>query len=195
MARDTSKYVVDGVRLPSVTECLEIAGYTDFSRVREDVLENARERGEDFHAWREGVDLGLIDEDMVPPQKIATRIAAYRRFKAETGFAVESSEQVVTNPALQYVGTYDIVGSLPDGRRFVVDTKAVASIVAATRVQLAGYALALGDRIKRAALWLRPDGTYKFLPYTDRSDEHDWIAAVRVTHFRLRHGLAKIKES
>ena len=194
MPRDTSAYVVDGERWPSVTEILELAGLTDFDHVPARVLERARERGADFHEWREAIDLGLIDDDMVPPQAIAPRIEAYRRFKTETGFVVEESEKVVRNRVLRYCGTYDIVGRLPDGSRWVVDTKATAAIAPATRIQLAGYALTFDPRPRRAALWLRSDGTYRWLPYKDRSDEHDFVAACRVAHFRLAHGLAKIKE-
>jgi hypothetical protein len=193
--RDTSRYYVDGVRLPSVTECLDLCGLTDFSMVPPRILQRASERGSDFHSWRQAIDDGLIDADMVPPQSIATRVEGYRRFIADTGFVVESSEQVVTHAAMRYVGTYDLLGSMPDGRRYVVDTKAVAAITPATRIQLVGYALAIEPQPLRAALWLRPDGSYRFLPYTDRGDVHDWTACVRIAHFRLAHGLAKIKES
>lgn len=202
MPRDASRYVIDGRRWPSVTEILQLAGLSDFGMVPRPILERARQRGEDFHEWRAAIDDGVIDDDVTPPQAIASRIAAYRRFRAETGFVVEESERVVTHRALRYVGTFDLVGRMPDGRRFVVDTKAVAAVQPATRLQIAGYAMALDEeperteRIARAALQLLPDGSYRWLPRTkpaeEREDSADWIAACRIAHFRLAHGLAKL---
>ena len=68
--RDTSGYVVNGVRLPSVTEVLSIAGLTDFSGVPPGVLEKARVRGTQVHEITEWIDDGLtigevfgLDED------------------------------------------------------------------------------------------------------------------------------------
>lgn len=201
MPRDPSKYVVDGERLVSVTEVLDAAGYTDFGAVPPRVLERAAERGSDFHDFRDALDAGLIDPSTVPPQSIAPRIEAYLAFKADTGFHPERSEEVVIHHSLRYAGTFDLVGLLPSGTRFVIDTKAVAQIAPATRVQLCGYALAIeaetGEKPDRAALWLRADGTYRFLPYTKsrRDDEQDWLAALRCARFRFANGYVKVKEA
>jgi hypothetical protein len=201
MPRDASRYVVDGIRLPSVTECLDAAGFTDFGAVPPRVLARAAERGSDFHEWRDALDAGLIDADMIPPQSIALRVAAYVQFKADTGFHPERSEEVVIHRALGYAGTFDLVGKMPTGTRFVIDTKAVAAISPATRVQLCGYALAIeaetGEKPDRAALWLRADGTYRFLPYTRsrREDEQNWLAALRCARFRFDNGYVKTKEA
>ena len=43
--RDTSRYVIDGERWPSVTEILTLAALTDYSMVPPDALEYARVRG------------------------------------------------------------------------------------------------------------------------------------------------------
>lgn len=63
-----------------------------------------------------------------------------------------------------------------------------------TRLQVCGYAMALDPRPARAALQLLPDGRYRLERYRDRSDEHDWIAACRVAHFRLAHSLAYLED-
>lgn len=195
MARDTSRYVVDGVRRPSVTEILRLAGLTSLDSIPESYLERARQRGEDLHAWIEGINDGVLDEDLEPPQQIVGRVAAYRRFLAETGFRVLKSEQVVVNRALDYVGTYDLLGELPGLRgELLVDLKATTKLYPETRLQVCGYAMALDPRPARAALQLLPDGRYKLERYADRADESDWIAACRVAHFKLAHGLAYLED-
>lgn len=200
MARDVSQYVVDGARWPSVTEILALAGLSSLGRVPEHYLEAARERGHDLHEWLDGVDTGLLDADLDPPQAIAPYVAAYRRFLAETGWKTIQSETRVQHDALRYVGTYDRLGLLPGmDRPIVADLKATAAIYPETRLQVAGYALAVAAqdgsaKPGRAALQLRPDGTYRWDRYTDRSDEYDWIAAVRVAHFRLSHRLASLED-
>lgn len=203
MPRDTSAYVIDGARWPSVTEILDCAGMTDLSMVPPRILRAAAERGNDLHEWRAAFDDGLVDRDTVPPQSIAVRFRAYLQFIDETGFVVESSEQPVVNRAMGYVGRYDLLGHFPEkpDAQWVVDTKAVAAVTPATRIQLVGYALAINtDKPpQRAALWLRgeagKDGRlYRWLPYTNREDVSDWIAAVRVARFRMANRIAKLEE-
>lgn len=197
MSRDTSAYVVDGVRWPSVTEVLELAGLVDFSRVDADVLERARARGSAFHEWADSIDFGLLEGEPAPPY-IAPYVAAYERFKSETGFKVEAAEQVVRNPLHRYVGTLDRRGtflrSVGLSGPAVVELKTTAVLYPWTRLQLCGYADCEPQRPHRVAVQLRPDGTYRLEHYKDRGDFHDWGAAVRIAHYRLAHGLARIQE-
>lgn len=76
----------------------------------------------------------------------------------------------------------------------LIDLKATTQLYPETRLQVCGYAMALDPRPARAALQLLPDGRYRLERYRDRSDEHDWIAACRVAHFRLAHGLAYLED-
>ena len=194
MSRDTSKYRgPDGRRWPSVTEVLSIAGLVDFAGVPPDVLEAARQRGQDVHEWAEAIDLGLLSDDQEPDARVASYVAAYRAFKRETGFEVLASEQVVRNESYRYAGTLDRIGFL-NGRRVLVDLKTSVSIAPWIGLQLSGYELALPERHQRYALHLLRDGSWKLVPFTSREDAHDFLAAVRLAHYRLRHGLARLEE-
>jgi hypothetical protein len=78
-------------------------------------------------------------------------------------------EAPVFHEELRYAGTFDLVGVLKDGKRWIIDYKTGQSGVwTETALQLTGYAHAthiqIGDRdmlmppIDRgAALWVRPD--------------------------------------
>jgi hypothetical protein len=200
VSRDTSAYRdADGVRLPSVTEILRLAGLTNLDAIPESYLERARVRGVDLHEWTAAIDLGLIDADMEPPQQIAGRVRAYLRFLDESQFRVLQMEEPVRHDRLRYCGTFDRYGLFPvrggGGTATVLELKATVRLYPETRLQLCGYAMALGDpRPERAALQLLPNGTYRLERYRDKSDYDDWIAAVRVANFRLAHGLATIEE-
>lgn len=192
MPRDPSKYLIDGVRKPSVTEILALNGLVDFSMVDPDVLENARRRGSTLHEWLDLLNGGHLSADDEPPPEIAGYVQAFLRFRSDTGYVATAWEQVVKSPALGYCGTFDQLGVL-DGAPILLDTKATSALGAWVRLQVAGYAMALDPMPARAALRLLPDGTYRFERYTSRQDVHDWLACCRVAHFKLAHGLARLE--
>lgn len=187
MARDPSKYVIDGVRVPSVTEVLHINGLDDWSMVDPVVLEAARQRGQAVHEWTELLDQGFLTPEDRPDEPIAGYVEAYIRFKNETGFSVEQVEQVVLNETYRYAGMLDRTGKL-NGKRALLDLKAVRSVTPATALQTAGYGECLEEHHERYALQLRPDGTYRLTHYADRGDRHDFLSAVRLAWWRLNHG-------
>ena len=189
--RDTSLYVIQGIRVPSVTEVLEIAGFTDWAHVPPNVLEFAAVRGRDVHDWLEGVDAGVLD-GLEPDPRIAAYVAAYQQFKEDSGFKPELIEHVVLNEAYGYAGTLDRTGILRNGERWLLDLKTVATVTPESALQTAGYAACLEEPHRRGVLQLRKDGTYKLHPYSDRNDIHDFLSAVRVAHWKLKHGRAQL---
>ena len=188
-----SAYTIDGERVPSVTDVLKIAGLTDFSRVPEDALETARERGQDVHAWLE-----LHDQDprLVPGDlDVQGYLEAWKKFKAERKFSIKAIEEPVLNSAYRYGGTPDRIGRIGQ-LQVVVEIKVVAKIHPATRLQLMGYALCLDKQAERIAVQLREDGTYRPHAYRDwGEDRADFLSAARVAQFQLRHGLAELREA
>ena len=190
--RDTSKYVVNGVRWPSVTEVLSITGLTDFSGIREDVLEKARVRGHDVHDWLHGVDMKVL-EGLTPDPRIAGYVDGYNRFRDEKKFEVIGVEQIVRNDTYMYTGTLDRTG-LMDGERWLLDIKCVHSVQKESALQTAGYEAALKDHYKRAVLQLKPNGKYQLHPYTSRNDLHDFLSALRVAWCKIRWGRVNLDE-
>lgn len=197
MARDTRAYVdTAGHRLPSVTEILQIAGLSSLGGIAPDVLEAAAQRGRDVHEWTHALDTGQIDPGYEAPQEIAGYVAAYLRFREESRAQVLKSEFLVRHEALRYVGTADRLLLMPrEPGEWIVDLKTGSALTPETAVQIAGYAFAHGPVAKRAALHLRADGTYRLRTYEDPADLHVWTAAVRIAHWRLAHGLARLEET
>jgi hypothetical protein len=86
--------------------------------------------------------------------EIKPYLDAYRRFKAESGFIVERSESPMMSTKYLYAGTPDKVGAFPSGN------------------------------IKRAAVELHNDGSYRLIPYTDRNDVNIWLAVLAVFNWK-----------
>ncbi len=192
--RDTSAYKINGQRVPSVTEVLQLADVSIYGGVPPDVLETARIRGHRVHEWTEWYD---SDRSTDPPDRagIEGYCAAYRAFMLDTRFKVLSAEGVVLNKTYLYAGRYDRVGVFSvAASRTVLDIKCVAALSVITKLQLSGYRMALKKVEHRAALQLKPDGTYRLEHYTSPEDDHDFLSCVRVAHFKLRHGLATLED-
>jgi hypothetical protein len=205
MPRDVSKYHVDGVPVPSVTECLDQAGFVDLTKIPFQVLEDARLRGTAVHTWLE---LIVKTPDAVrgldPPEFLAGYIAAWERWRVESRFEIESAEGSVVDHVYRYAGTFDVLGRMKQ-RAGLVDYKARYGLTAEVGPQTAGYlgaardaarrgdiALDAGEPVDRYALLLRRDGTYRFEQQTSRADVHAFRAAVAVTHWQLEHRLTSL---
>ncbi len=204
-SRRTDLYRVEGVRVPSVTEILKIVGLSSFDNVDADVLEYARQRGEKVHAICDAIDNDLMWIDDPMAAELKPYIAAYLKFKHETGFQSVHSERVVVSKTYRYAGTLDRAGVMPlwnqkKDQVVVVDLKAVAEVGRATALQTAGYALALSEttgheNLGRAAVQLLPNGKYSLHPYAGaKADVNTWLACVRIAHWQLGNGVASLRE-
>jgi hypothetical protein len=191
--RDPSKYVIDGKRVLSVTRVLSLADLVDYSAINESVLEAARVRGNDVHAWLHGVDTGVL-EGLQPDPRIRGYVEGYFRFRDDKRFEVTQVEQVVLNPTYMYAGTLDRTGVM-DGSKYLLDLKCVATVQKESALQTAGYGACLEEPHKRAVLQLMPNGKYRFHPYNDRNDLHDFLSALRVAWCKVRWGRATIEEN
>lgn len=196
--RRTDQYVVDGIRVPSVTEAMKIVGLgSEFGMVAPDVLETARKRGELVHQLTELIDLGHLSATDAVDDEVQGYVNAYLQFKRDAGFEVSAVEKVVVNTSHRYAGTIDRVGrckKLTQTGRRVLDIKCVAQVSPATRLQVAGYAEA-EDLPLWSSLQLFPNGRYKHVEYSEPSDKYDFLSCVRVAHFKLAHGLASLEDS
>lgn len=164
------EYRHNGVIVPSVTQIIAFAGLCDFSCVAEDVRIHSMKRGQSVH-WM----LQLEDEGALDYRKVTRGLRgyrkAYRAWKKHSGFNVLWIErQFVSN--FGFAGTLDRAGSFPPTTMYTSGTKAVVDfktgeIADWTRYQLAAYSLevdarpAIARTVRRIALSLKPDGTYK----------------------------------
>lgn len=172
------KYFLDGIEVPSVTQVLE--PLTDYSRVPPTVLEQARQIGTAVHRA-----CSLLDADDLVVDSLDARLVGYveawKKFKEETGFVVELNEQRVHSRIYRCAGTLDRVGvfrAVVGKPRAVVEIKTTADFMPSFGPQLSAYhymateceLIKRGASVKRIAVQLRPDGSYRLMHYDDAAD-------------------------
>lgn len=136
-------YTSGGVTLPSVTGILTAEGFID-GRFYD---EFSRTRGDYVHKATHYDDTESLDYESLDPV-IKPYLDAWRRFKKESGFVVEQSEEPKQSLLYHYAGTPDVIGHFPTGN------------------------------LKRAAVELHNDGSYKLIPYADRQDVSLWLSVL-----------------
>lgn len=171
--------------VPGVTQILR--PLVDFSRVPRDVLAAKADLGTRVHLACELDDDDDLDEASVQDD-VAPYLAAYRRFRAESRAQVLASEQQVYSAPHRYAGTLDRV-LLLDGAHVLVDLKTCITTPSSAGPQTAAYlhALASPTVTRRAALRLRPDGTYRLDPLTDPNDWPTFLGCLAIHRHLEKH--------
>ena len=190
---DEEKHVYtdeSGRKLPSVTTLLKPLTDAVYGPIDKDVLRRAAEFGTAVHACTEFFDTDCLDEDSVEPEWQAS-LDAYKRFKADLKPEIVKVEWRVA--CEKYAGIIDRI-ALIDGEAWVIDLKTTSQIHDHVGLQLAAYeALArlhLGRKtpLRRAALQLRDDGSYRFIEFKDDSDYACFNALLNIHNWRKNHG-------
>lgn len=191
------RYFLDGVEVPSVTQVLE--PLTDYSHVPPAILEHARQIGTAVHRACELLDRDdLVVESLDP--RLVGYVAAWRRFKEETGFVIEFNETQVFSRIYHCAGTLDRIGLLRGvaGKpRALVEIKTTADFMPAFGPQTAGYHMMVPESglmdkrtaaaMRRWAVQLREDGSYRIEQYFDPADLSVFTACLNLFHWRKRH--------
>lgn len=153
-----------------MTQVLAKAGICDFSFVDEDIRIHSMKRGQSVHWLLQLEDEGALNYRTVPRSLRGYR-KAYRTWKKQSGFCPLWIERQFVS-RFGFAGTIDRAGSFPattmyaSGTTAVVDFK-TGEIPEWVRYQLVAYASevhpnqAIARNVRRIALSLRPDGTYK----------------------------------
>lgn len=171
--------------VPGVTQVLK--PLCNFDRVPREVLEAKAELGRQVHYACQLLDEDDLDEDSVT-EEIEPYLQAWRQFRLDTGCQVLAIEKRVFEPMFLYAGTLDRVLAFK-GAKWLVDLKTCFTTPMAAGPQTAAYLRALGDTsvTHRAALRLRPDGTYRFDPLTGADDWSAFMAALTLHRFKEAH--------
>lgn len=171
------EYVIDGERLPSVTEVLRgvglIRGFGSCEHL---------ERGTAVHEACCAVDLGL-DYDL--PEEWKGYVMAYMAFLSDFRPEPVMIEQGVWHDVHRYAGTLDRV-YLIDGERWIADIK-TGSPERYYPVQLAAYSACLPKPIwKRMVVLLKESGEYGVLRYKAAESPADFevfLAALKIWRY------------
>jgi hypothetical protein len=158
LARSVKKYLPPG----NVIEVAKLlARLPDFDR------DAAGNRGTEVHALAERYMRG---EEVAIPAELSDHVFAFERFVREWAPTDELVEIVVCHRTLGYCGTFDMVCTLRDGRRWLLDLKTNRSgVFDDVALQLAGYryaelAVIDGEEVPMpdvdctGVVWLTPGG-------------------------------------
>lgn len=182
--KELHEYTLNGVRLPSVTEIL--GPLQDFSMIRPEVLEAAREFGQHVHDACDLFDRGELDWQSLDPS-LVPYVEGWKLFIEESGAVVIGSETQVVHEKLGYAGSPDKV--LAWGNRIVIpDLKATAIVPKTVGAQTAAYAEAYhsmhgGKKPERYCIHLQ-DGKYRTHPRKDPADWSLFVSALNCWRFR-----------
>jgi hypothetical protein len=187
----------------SVTQALKLLGFSNYDGIPPQILERAARRGTAVHlltALEEDGEheevhrqLAALDGDIDP----AGQLAAYLRFRADTGWPCVGVEVEVRSERLQLLGHPDRLFVIPGRGLGILDVKPAelaAGPLDCVRLQTAGYALLVAEalgltakeaaKMARYALCLRGDGSYRLLP--EFTDAQDIVHFQYVVHLALR---------
>lgn len=191
----THEYRLDDRPVLGVSRIIAAAGLSDMTWCNEEALK----RGSFVH---EAIQLsveGTLDEKDLDP-KLAGYVAAWKAFQRESGFKVLQvdgkwqTEIRRHHPLYGYAGTIDHLGTIGN-RLLVLDVKS-GDPDGWHGEQLAGYAMtydlpAGSQRPERANVYVRPDGSYRFVERRDREDFERFKAALTIARTRIARGLIK----
>lgn len=181
------EYSVGGIKIPSVSEILAPLSADRYRDLNPAVLQQAAARGTAIHEATQAIDYGAEPE---PNPDLDGYLAAYMAFLWEHEVEWSMIEQIVyyqrTEDELPiYAGTVDRYG-LVDGVPTVVDIKTYASLTTDSQLaascqtalyrdamdQQCGRYMTLWDRVYRAILHLKKDGTYRLINLDEWDEKH-----------------------
>ena len=174
----THIYRLDGVVIPGYSEISKAMGISDFSKVNPELLELARNFGEQLHVATKLWDLKKLG---TLPEPLEPCLEEYKSFLKD--YAVKIIPKYVEKPICSYRYRY---GVTPDrvvtigGEYAILEIKTTTAMSNSVKLQTAAQALAAeeyyGIRIKkRYGLQILPDKPYKLYPYKQESDKGSWL--------------------
>lgn len=177
-------YTLDGVPVPSVTKVLGVV-FSQFTSP----ASAAADFGSAVHAATEAEDNG----EPVFNLAVAKHLGAWVRFKKESGFDPTLVEHRTYHPIYGYACTIDRLGEI-HGYPWVIEIK-TGQVYPEHPLQTAAQREALISRgettlhAKRAAVYLRDDGTYRLIEHPEaQGDFETFLAALRVYRFKVKTG-------
>jgi len=196
---DTHTYPLDGDPLVSVTTVL--APLMDFSWMPPAVRAAALERGSLVHDAIAADNTRDLDDGAFRrtcPEYVPY-LEAWRSFRESRRFVPLLNEYRVASPRHRVAGTLDTIGTM-DGHGALVDFKTGDPRDVAADLQTAGYValvtewntvaedpiladvLARFPVLRRYAIQLRPDGTFRVEAYTKPTDFRDFFTLLASHH-------------
>lgn len=182
---ETHTYRLDGAEIPGVSKIIAFAGLSDMTWVSEEALK----RGSYVHQALEFEDLGDLNEADLD-EKLKGYLKAWRTFKADFKAEIHCVEQKVHHPIYRYGGTLDRIAKI-EGHFCVIDIKS-GSPAAWHPIQTALYSMTQDAPHgpgcpRRAAVYVTPEGKYRFITHNNREDFTVAKAAITLAQWKERN--------
>ncbi len=182
-------YTVNGFVIPSVTQIISSAGFGDFSKVPEGILDRAREFGIAVHSAIEYDDNGTLDIESLD-SKLLPYVEQWRKLKKDKNIEVIKSEIICYSSLWGYCGTLDKLIKI-EGKVGILDLKTSSELRKETALQLAGYVSAYNEHFNkkvsmadRYVVRLTGEGNPEFKQYKDWTDVIVWESCLRIHNFK-----------
>lgn len=188
-------YVVDGKEIPSITTILQPLSQRAYGQVNQSVLDYARQRGTAVHEALELMDLGA--EPQITPE-IVPYINAYNEWRSIYKPKWTGIEQIVYHDEYKIIGTLDRIGYLNGNELAIVDLKTstpAKEALVSVCLQTAAYEVCYNWQednqtpIKRYGLFLKKDGTFRFLDCEEYEAKNNISPYTTLSHFTFMHKL------
>jgi len=176
-------YKLDGIKLPSVTQVLQGAGLSDFSKVNPELLKRAQSFGTAAHLACAFNDKHQLDMKSLDPA-LFPYLEAWILFKRDFGITdFKEIEKQVYSTKYQYAGCLDRLWE-----DALIEIKTCTTIPKTTGLQLVGYQGAYEEmykvKIKRRICVQLLDGTYKMEEYKDRTDFRVFTSCLSIVNWQ-----------
>lgn len=182
------KYSLNGRALMGVSSVLNVISPFDYGN------EVAMLRGTAVHMATEYYDKGTLDPESLDPALVGY-LAAWKKFRNETGFAPDPSEieVMVADYVLGVAGTYDRFGKM-GGRSVLLDIKTGSKhwrydiqVVAYDFLRQRWFAVPEADAV--GTVYLHEDGGYAFETVSTRSSCLSlFVAGATILQARISYG-------
>jgi len=192
---DIHEYRIDGVVVPSVTQIIKEAGFSDYSMVPAPILKAAQKFGKAVHSATELWDKGILDvESLSAP--LVPYLEAWKKFRTDYNPVINEIELKLGSEKWRFAGTIDRIITLNGAG--ILDLKSGFEFIPATAIQTGGYGILAKEKYKikfRMGLLLKPDGTYKIQQYKETTDEQTFLSALICYRWKEKHNLLKKDET
>ena len=181
---ETHTYRLDGIKIPSVTQILQGAGLSDFSKVNPELLKRAQSFGTAAHLACQLYDENRLDIKSLDIA-LEPRLESWILFKRDFGITeFKEIEKQVYSIKYQYAGCLDRL-TMDDA---LIEIKTCTTIPKTTGLQLMGYQIAREEmskiKIKRRLCVQLLDGTYKMEEYKDRTDFRVFTSCLSIVNWQ-----------
>ena len=173
---ETHQYRVDGEKVLSVTQVLNVCGLIDDTWYTEE----GGQRGQAIHLATQLYDEDDLDWESVSPE-ISSYLDAYRKFRQEVSFEPDLIEHPLYSPTYRYAGTPDRTGIM-NGENVIFEIKS-GQKAKWHQLQTAGYALLIDHNVERYVVYLSGNGSYRLDQHRNSSDMNVFLSALTIAYW------------